>query len=70
VRSDRHRFGMLIDDIINPEEIVVKPLGEHFSELTIFSGAAILGDGEAVLILDVPGIARFTNLQSNMREYL
>jgi len=70
VRSDRHRFGMMIDDIINPEEIVVKPLGEHFSDLTIFSGAAILGDGEAVLILDIPGVARFTNLQSNMREDL
>ncbi len=70
VRSDRHRFGMMIDDIINPEEIVVKPLGEHFSDLTIFSGAAILGDGEAVLILDIPGVARFTNLQSNLREDL
>ena len=70
VRTDRHRFGMMIDEIINPEEIVVKPLGEHFSDLIIFSGAAIMGDGEAVLILDVPGIARFTNLQNNLRDEL
>lgn len=70
VRSDKHRFGLMIDDIINPEEIVVKPLGEHFSGLTLFSGAAILGDGEAVLILDVSGLARFCNLQSNLREEL
>jgi len=70
VRTDRHRFGMMIDEIMNPEEIVVKPLGEHFSELVLFSGAAIMGDGEAVLILDVPGIARFTNLQNNLREEL
>ncbi|MCE9501619.1 MAG: chemotaxis protein CheW, partial [Leptospira sp.] len=31
----------------------------------LFSGASILGDGEIVLVLDVPGIARFANLQSN-----
>ncbi len=68
VRSERHHFGLVIDEIVNLEEIVVKRLGEHFAELSFFSGAAIMGDGESVLILDVPGMAKFTNLQANLLE--
>ncbi len=48
----------MVDEIINTEEIVIKPLGNHFLGLNWFSGATIMGDGEAVLILDIPGIAR------------
>lgn len=66
VKSEKHYFGLLIEDIINPEEIVVKSLGSLFAGLNLFSGAAIMGDGEAVLILDVPGIAKFANMHSNM----
>lgn len=66
VRSEKHHFGLLIENIINPEEIVVKSLGSLFAGLNLFSGAAIMGDGEAVLILDVPGIAKFANLQTNV----
>ncbi len=65
VKSERHHFGLMIDEVVNLEEIVVKRLGEHFAGLSFFSGAAIMGDGESVLILDVPGLARFTNLQAN-----
>jgi len=68
VHSERHRFGLRIDEIVNLEEIVVKRLGEHFAGLNFFSGAAIMGDGEAVLILDVPGLAKFANLQGNIEE--
>jgi two-component system chemotaxis sensor kinase CheA len=68
VRSERHHFGILVDAIINLEEIVVKRLGAHFAGLNVFSGAAIMGDGEAVLILDVPGLAKHANLQANISE--
>ena len=68
VRSERHHFGLLIDEVVNLEEIVVKRLGEHFAGLSFFSGAAILGDGESVLILDVPGLAKFANLQANLQD--
>ncbi|MBI3394585.1 MAG: chemotaxis protein CheW, partial [Spirochaetia bacterium] len=53
-----------VDDIINPEEIVVRSLGEHFAEMSLYTGAAILGDGEPVLILDVTGMARFAGVQA------
>lgn len=66
VETEQHRFGLLVDEILNPEEIVVKSLGQEFAEVKIFSGAAIMGDGEAVLILDIAGIARHRNMQANL----
>lgn len=68
LKSEKHSFGILIDEIINPEEIVVKSLGSLFTGLNIFSGATIMGDGETVLILDVPGMAKFWSMQSNIDE--
>lgn len=68
VETEQHRFGLLVDEILNPEEIVVKSLGQEFAEVKIFSGAAIMGDGEAVLILDTAGIARHRNMQGNLSE--
>lgn len=65
LRSEKHWFGVQVDDIINPEEIVVRSLGEHFADLPLYSGAAILGDGEPVLILDVTGMARFAGVQAD-----
>jgi two-component system, chemotaxis family, sensor kinase CheA len=68
VRSDNYYFGLLFDEMLGTEEIVIKPLGEHFSGVKLFSGATIMGDGEAVLILDVFGIADFIGLQSYMQD--
>lgn len=68
VETEQHRFGLLVDEILNPEEIVVKSLGQEFAGVKIFSGAAIMGDGEAVLILDTAGIARHRNMQGNLSE--
>ena len=68
VETEQHRFGLLVDEILNPEEIVVKSLGQEFADVKIFSGAAIMGDGEAVLILDTAGIARQRNMQRNLDD--
>jgi two-component system chemotaxis sensor kinase CheA len=50
--------------MLGTEEIVIKPLGEHFKGIKLFSGATIMGDGEAVLILDVFGIADYTGIHT------
>lgn len=68
VKTEKHLFSLALDDILNPEEIVIRPLGAHLSGISIFSGAAIMGDGEAVLILDAAGIARVSALDTNVRE--
>ena len=45
--------GLVIDNLIGQQEIVIKSLGEYISTTKLISGATILGDGEVALILDV-----------------
>ncbi|NPB09365.1 MAG: response regulator [Thermodesulfobacteria bacterium] len=56
-------FGLVVDEIWDSEEIVVKPLGKHFKDISIFAGATIMGDGRMALILDVVGISRKVGLK-------
>ncbi len=51
------RYGLVVDSLPDSEEVVVKPLGQHFKDNGLFTGATILGDGTIALILDVAGIA-------------
>jgi len=53
VESERCRFGLVVDDLKAPEEIVVKPLSSELREIGVFSGATVLGNGTLALILDV-----------------
>lgn len=46
-------YALLVDDIIKPEEIVIKPLGAPLQNLSEFTGAAILGDGQVAPVLDL-----------------
>jgi two-component system chemotaxis sensor kinase CheA len=50
-------FGLMVDSISDTQEIVVKPLGQHFKGLNCYAGATIMGDGKIALILDIPGVA-------------
>ncbi len=45
--------GLVIDNLIGQQEIVIKSLGKYISTTKLISGATILGDGEVALILDV-----------------
>jgi two-component system chemotaxis sensor kinase CheA len=47
------RYGLVVDDLLAPEEIVVKPLSTVLREIGLFSGATVLGNGMLALILDV-----------------
>jgi two-component system chemotaxis sensor kinase CheA len=55
--SGRNRFALAVDRVLDSEEIVVKPLGRHLSNLPLISGSTILGNGRVALILDTAGIA-------------
>ena len=52
------QFGLLVDAIHDTKEIVVKPLGKQLSEVNVYAGATIMGDGKVVLILDAMGLAQ------------
>ncbi len=50
--------GLLVDDLVGKQEVVIKGLGETFSGRPGFAGAAILGDGRIGLILDTTALVR------------
>jgi len=56
------QFGLIVDDMAEPQEIVVKPLSSVLSGLGVYSGATILGDGKIALILDATGMAKGAKL--------
>lgn len=69
VRADEHIFGLVVDNVHDTEEIVVKPLGKQLKEIEVFAGATIMGDGRVALIVDVPGLAKQSRIrQERVRE--
>jgi two-component system, chemotaxis family, sensor kinase CheA len=59
--GDLH-YGLIVDALLDSEEIVVKPLGQHLQDCKSYAGATILGDGRVALILDVMGIRTMMHL--------
>lgn len=55
--ADGRRFGLVVDGLADPEEIVVKPLSPVLKEIGIYSGATVLGNADLALILDPGTIA-------------
>jgi two-component system chemotaxis sensor kinase CheA len=55
--AEGRRFGLVVDDLKAPEEIVVKPISRVLREIGLFSGATLLGNGVLALILDVTAVA-------------
>ncbi len=51
-KGDRYA-GLIIDNLMGQQEIVIKSLGKYIENNKVISGATILGDGEVALILDV-----------------
>jgi len=50
--------GIIVDRILRKESIIVKPLERHFSGIDEFSGAALMGDGTIVLVLNPHGLIK------------
>ena len=55
--ADGRRFGLVVDGLADPEEIVVKPLSAVLKDIGLFSGATVLGNADLALILDPASIA-------------
>jgi len=62
------RYGLLVDEIHDTEEIVIKPLHGRLKRLSCYAGATVLGDGGLALILEVAGIAGMSGLDFGGRE--
>ncbi len=69
LQADEQAFGLVVDDINDTEEIVVKPLGRQLKGISAFAGATIMGDGRVALILDVLGLALKAGVASDRGKH-
>lgn len=59
VEDEERQAGLLIDELIGRQQVVIKTLGEAMKDIPGISGGAILPNGRVGLILDVGGLVRF-----------
>ncbi len=57
-----NQFGLIVDELFDTEEIVVKPLSGYLKQCKCFSGATIMGDGRVAMILDPGGILAYSGV--------
>lgn len=62
VETGEMRYGLVVDEMRDSQEIVVKPLGRHIKDCKALDAATILGDGHIAWILSIPGIASLCHL--------
>lgn len=62
VDTGTFEYGLVVGDLHDTVEIVVKPMGRHLQNLREYAGATILGDGQVAVILDVAGLAQRAGL--------
>jgi two-component system chemotaxis sensor kinase CheA len=57
------KFGIVVDHLLNQQEMVIKPMGALLKQIPCVAGGAILGNGEAVLVLDMAEVEVFVRQQ-------
>jgi two-component system chemotaxis sensor kinase CheA len=65
VEDDGERTGLVTDELLGQQQIVIKTLGETMRGIPGVSGGAIMPDGQVGLILDVGGLVKLANAKSN-----
>jgi len=64
LRADDKCFALMIDDALETEQVLVKPLPIYLSSCMCYSNVTVLGSGQAVTILDAEGIMRFMKVDN------
>ena len=62
VETDGRRFGVVVDDVVDTIDAVVKPLPRLLRGINVFAGATVLGDGAPCLILDLLAVAALSSI--------
>ncbi len=57
VETENQRFGVLVHELLEQQQIVIKSIEKNYKKVPGLTGATILGDGRVALILDVPSLA-------------
>ena len=62
VQSGKQRVGLIVDSLVGEEDVVVKSLGAFIGDIPGVSSAAILGEGQVALIVDVFGLFKLAGI--------
>jgi two-component system chemotaxis sensor kinase CheA len=68
LNADGRQFGLVVDGLADPEEIVVKPLSAVLKNIGLYSGATVLGNADLALILDPGSIAMKAGVTMSAEE--
>ncbi|MGB1292857.1 MAG: chemotaxis protein CheA [Pseudoalteromonas sp.] len=63
VESDNQKIGLLVDDLLSQQQVVIKSLEANYQKVDGVSGATILGDGRVSLIVDISGLIKMSGLR-------
>ncbi len=66
----KRKLGLLVDEILGQQEIVIKSLGEYFKGVAGFAGAAEIGKHEVILVLDVDSVTEKSLLRREGVTYV
>ncbi len=69
VEGDGEKAGILVDDLLSQQQVVIKSLETNYRRLEGISGATILGDGTVALILDMSGLLSMAKEMVPVKNY-
>ncbi|MFI3138475.1 MAG: chemotaxis protein CheW [Methylococcaceae bacterium] len=58
IHYDSNKIGIVVDQLLNECQMVIKPLGKVFSHIQGVSGSTVLDSGDVALVIDVPALIR------------
>jgi len=63
------RVGLIVDELLGQQEIVIKALGEYLGGIKGLAGSTILGDGKVIMIIDVPELVELSFSNSELLKF-
>ncbi len=68
VEADGQKVGLMVDDLLAQQQVVIKSLKDNYQQVAGISGATILGDGSVAMILDIPGMISMALKQAQQAQ--
>jgi len=68
VEADGQKIGLMVDDLLAQQQVVIKSLEDNYQQVEGISGATILGDGSVAMILDISGIIQMATKQARHQQ--
>jgi two-component system chemotaxis sensor kinase CheA len=68
VEADGQKVGLMVDDLLAQQQVVIKSLKDNYQQVAGISGATILGDGSVAMILDIPGMIQMALEQAQKAQ--